>query len=573
MTTVKTENQKLRLLPGVIIALLIILIRYGMPIFMPDATLMSIAMMAGLAGGLAMMIWWTFFSRAPRLERFGALAMMVVVLIITSFLIDKSIQTAMMGMMYAMVALPVLSIAFVIWAIATQGLAPKVRQVLMVITIVLSCVVWVLFRSTGITGSGTINFTWRWTPTAEEQFLAEQSDDQTETTAMETMDSGQASWPGFRGPKRDSVIRGTAIATDWSTNPPTKLWERKIGPGCSSFAVKGSLVYTQEQRGKYEMVTCYNIKTGNLVWKHRDKERFWDSHAGAGPRSTPALANGHVYTFGPTGILNVLNDHDGTKVWSRNVGVENNIKIPTWALTCSPLVVDDIVIVASEGKLLAYDQATGEPRWQGPDGGKSYSSPHLMTIDGIKQVVMMSSTGLTSVDAKDGKVFWQYHWPKGERIVQPALLENGDLLIASGDGMALRRISIKQENEKWITKEKWTTSDIKPSFNDFVIHKNYIYGFDTPVLVCVNAENGQLTWRGGRYGGGQLMLLADQDSLMVISEQGELALVKADPEAYTELGRLSAIKGRVWNHPVLVNDILLLRNSEQMVAYQLAKTE
>jgi len=378
-----------------------------------------------------------------------------------------------------------------------------------------------------------------------------------------------AGWPGFRGPHRDDVIPGVRIKTDWTASPPVQLWRRPVGPGWSSFAVRGGLIYTQEQRGPEEIVACYNLTTGQPVWAHRDPTRFWESNGGPGPRATPTLANGRVYTFGATGILNALDAGDGAVVWSRNAASDTGMKTPQWGFASSPLVVDDAVIVATAGQLAAYDRATGTRRWVGPAHGVSYSSPQLSTIDGVQQVLLLSEAGLTSVSLADGALLWEHPWP-GYPIVQPALTADGDILISVTDSSGTRRLGVVHSPAGWTVAERWTSNGLKPYFNDFVVHNGYAFGFDGSILACIDLTDGKRKWKGGRYGNGQLVLLSDQDLLLVLSEEGELALVGATPDQFKELARFPAIDGKTWNHPVLAGDILLVRNGQEMAAFRLS---
>jgi outer membrane protein assembly factor BamB len=359
------------------------------------------------------------------------------------------------------------------------------------------------------------------------------------------------------------------IDTDWSAKPPVQLWRRPIGPGWSSFAVQGGLFYTQEQRGDKEVVACYKATTGEPVWTHGDAARFFESNAGAGPRATPTLSNNRVYTFGATGILNALDASNGAVFWTRNVSSETNTKVPFWGFSSSPLVIGDLVIVAASGQLVAYDAATGNRRWVGPNPGGSYSSPHLATIDGVQQVLLVTGAGTTSVAPADGKQLWEHAWASNS-IVQPALTAEGDVLITSQDN-GTRRLAVAHDASGWSVQERWTSNGLKPYFNDFVVHKGYAYGFDGRILACIDLKDGERKWKGGRYGNGQLVLLPDQDLLLVLSEEGELVLVSATPDQFAERAKVTAIEGKTWNHPVLVGDILLVRNAEEMAAYRLAR--
>jgi hypothetical protein len=154
-------------------------------------------------------------------------------------------------------------------------------------------------------------------------------------------------------------------------------------------------------------------------------------------------------------------------------------------------------------------------------------------------------------------------------IVQPALTADGDVLVADGEVSRLRRVSATRGANGWQADERWSSNALKPFFNDFVVHKGHAYGFDGTILAAIDVNDGTRKWKGGRYGNGQMILLADQDLLLVLSEEGELALVKATPDQFTEVARFKAIEGKTWNHPVVVGNVLLVRNGEEMAAFRL----
>jgi outer membrane protein assembly factor BamB len=630
MPNTETRVRKpLRLWPGVVLAVLLVFFRSILPAVAPGAELFGldasvIPTLGGLLFSVLILVWWFFFSRAPWSDRLISLGVIAVAMLVTRPLTHISIQNGFMNRMFYFSAPMTVSLALVIWAIASRRLSGGGRRLAMVAAIFAGCGVWALARTDGVFGGASV-LHWRWTPTAEERLLAQGEDapkplppmltapdtsaapvaavtaTPTATPAIPTQAEPAAAavpvpgppatgramsergteaaarveWPGFRGPNRDGVAPGIQINTNWSAAPPVQLWRRPIGPGWSSFAVSGDLLYTQEQRGDDELVACYRVSTGEPVWRHRDGVRFYESNGGAGPRGTPTIHNGRVYALGATGILNALDARTGTVVWSRNAATDTGRGLPGLGFTSSPLIIDELVIVATSGTMAAYDLATGKPRWTGPKLLGSYSSPHRVTIDGVTQVVLLSGSGAASVDPASGAVLWQHEWKDGgTTIVQPAVIAGGDLLITTASamgGIGARRLHVtKGPASAWSVEERWTSNGLKPYFNDFVIHKGHAMGFDGNILASINLEDGKRDWKGGRYGNGQLLLLPDQDLLLVISEEGELALVNATPDKYTEVAKFPALDGKTWNHPVLVGDTLLVRNGEHMAAFRLA---
>lgn len=591
--------RPLRLWPGVGLAAVLVIVKLVVPLVAPHATPLTV--LAGPALALAIAIWWLFFSRAPRNERWGAILLIAAAMFAASRFLHVSIRTGMMGFMFAVFGTPIMAIALVGWAASTRTLSERPRRLALVVAVVLVAAGWTLVRTEGFSGYIDHEFALRWTKTPEERLLARADDEPPSAKAAEGTPlmgsvTGQkpapaladkpavasevatpsasmsppapAEWPGFRGPARDGIVRGAKIDTDWTRSPPVELWRRPIGPGWGSFAVHGDVLYTQEQRGDDEIVAAYTVATGKPVWRHKDKARFWESNGGAGPRATPAIANGRVYSLGATGILNALDARTGAVVWSHNAAKDTGAKVSDWGFSASPLVVGDLVIAATGGVMVAYDGSSGARRWIGPVGEDGYTSPHLLTIDGVSQVVHLSGTGLASVTPADGKVLWQHAW-KGYPVVQPSLTPDGGILIAADQSSGTRRVAIARGPGGWTAVERWTTNGLKPWYNDFVVHKGHAYGFDGTILSCIDLADGTRKWKGGRYGGGQLVLLPESDVLLVLSEEGELALVSAAPDGFKELGRAAGISGKTWNHPVVAGNILLVRNGEEMAAFRL----
>ncbi|MBI2826217.1 MAG: PQQ-binding-like beta-propeller repeat protein [Planctomycetia bacterium] len=528
---------------------------------------------APLVAGAGLLLWWMLASRATMRER--VLGPLGVVLIAAGAyaLLDPSIK----GMGFLFFVMPPGVAATGLALVCLSRARPAVRGWGAIGAAILGFATWDLARNDGIWGDFKTALHWRWEPTAEERFLAGLTQDRAAPSRAEVITDemiDQSPWPEFRGPKRDGAVPGVVIDTDWQAHPPKELWRRKVGPGWSSFSVAGHSLFTQEQRGNVEVVACYDADTGAERWIHESPARFWESVAGAGPRATPTLKKGRLFAVGATGLVHCLNPSDGTEIWQRDLAKDAERQPLMWGFASSPLVVDDVVIAYAGGAddkgVFAYDIETGKPRWSVAAGDHSYSSPHRANIGGRDLVLMLTNEGLTAIDPATGKNAWTYEWKyEGYRVIQPAVFEESGILLGTGMGSGTRRVDVTVAADSPDIKDRWTSTEIKPDFNDYVVHKGCLYGFDHNIFSCIDLETGKRHWKKGRYGNGQVLLLPDADQLLVLAETGDVVVVRADPKSLEELARTKVLNDKTWNHPVLVGNRLYVRNGEEAACLEL----
>jgi outer membrane protein assembly factor BamB len=522
-------------------------------------------------------VWWWCNRRIPLGDRaYGCLLVLAGGVVVAPFC-HRSIQFGL-----PTVGLPVALTLLTLWLLVVQWTGFAWKRLGLLAVLALGWGYFALIRIDGLNADLQSTTRWRWTPTPEEALLAEkarapQATPRPASQSPLTLSAGD--WPTYRGPDRDGVIPGITIATDWSAAPPKLLWRRRVGPAWSSVIVIGDRLFTQEQRGEQEMVVCYEASTGNEVWAHADPVRFWETVSGAGPRATPTFASGRLFTLGATGILNCLEAATGQRYWSHDVAAEAPAKPPMWGYSSSPLVVEDKVIVFAGGEgprnLLAYGTDTGELAWAAPASHDSYSSPQLATIAGRRQCLLLGDRGLTAVDPATGTVLWQFGWTQAgaPRAVQAHVLGPSRVVAGTLSGPGVGLVDVTQEGDRWTVAEVWATTQMKPEFPDFVVHQGHAYGFDGALFCCLDLASGRRRWKDGRYGRGQVLLLPEQSLLLVISEQGEVLLLAADPGRHRELGRFRALAEKTWNHPVIAHGRLYARNAEEMACYELAGFE
>ena len=380
-------------------------------------------------------------------------------------------------------------------------------------------------------------------------------------------------WTNFRGPNRDGRYDEMAVLTQWPSGGLKPIWKQPIGIGFASFVVADDRAYTIEQRRNQEMVTAYDVATGRQVWTQGWNAQYSDS-TGDGPRATPTWDNGRIYALGATGELRCLDAKTGAVVWGRNILSENGASNLPWAMAASPLIVDDKVIVLPGGpsgkSIVAYNKSTGAPVWKSQSDPQAYVSPMLLTLAGRRQIVVVSSSRILGLVPEDGSLLWSHNWntDMGINVSQPIQVDKNRFFISAGYGKGAALVEVSGSGNSYTAKSIWENINMKNKFNSSVLHEGHVYGLDEGILTCLDVSSGTRKWKGGRYGYGQVILASGH--LIITSESGELALVKASPDQYTEVARFAALEGKTWNYPAIANGRLLVRNATQMAAYNIA---
>lgn len=427
-----------------------------------------------------------------------------------------------------------------------------------------------LFRIHGVTGDLLPILEWRWKPS--DPMATPVSEPPPPAGRKELLAQTTNDFPQFLGPQRNATVTGPPLAHDWKAQPPEKLWSQSVGPAWSGFAVLGNYAVTQEQRGADEMVVAYDLPTGKVLWSHADKAHYNTIIAGEGPRATPTIANNRVYTLGATGLLNCLDLTTGARIWSKDIIKDNQATVNGWGMSGSPLVINQKVVVNAGGadgrSLVAYDAATGDFVWGGGNAGADYSSPLLATLAGIRQILIFARS-VSAHDEVSGEVLWEYPWPGGHpHIAMPVILPGDRVLVTSGYGTGSELLQIRRGTDgKWSATRLWKSIRLKAKFTNVVYRDGFIYGLDDGILVCLDAADGSLKWKEGRYGHGQVILSGSL--LLVTDEGGDIVLVEPVPEAHRELTRFTALHGKTWNPPALAGEYLVVRNDKEAVCYRL----
>jgi outer membrane protein assembly factor BamB len=380
-------------------------------------------------------------------------------------------------------------------------------------------------------------------------------------------------WTNFRGPRRDGKYDEANISTNWPANGLPVVWKQPVGIGHASFVVADGKAYTIEQRRGQEVVAAYDMNNGHELWMQKWNALYSDS-TGDGPRATPTWDAGRIYALGATGELRCLDANSGAVVWGKNILSDNQAKNLPWAMAASPLIVDDKVIVLPGGtsgkSVVAYNKNTGAPVWRVLNDTQAYVSPMLVELAGRRQIVVVSASRVVGLAPENGALLWEYAWDtdSGINVSQPIMVDRNRFFISSGYGKGAALVEVKGSGNSFTASTIWENNNMKNKFNSSVLYNGYVYGLDEGILVCLDVNTGERKWKEGRYGYGQIILAGSH--LIVTSDKGDVALVKATPSQYTEVARFTAVQGQTWNYPAIANGRLLVRNSNEMAAYDIS---
>jgi len=438
-------------------------------------------------------------------------------------------------------------------------------------------------------------FAFRWT-LRHDQALA-QVETSPAAPAIDLKTTTPDDFPQFLGPARSAWLPGPKLAREWKSQPPKLLWKKPIGAGWSAFAAVNGYAGTQEQRGESEWVACYEIATGNPVWGHSIIARHENPLGGIGPRATPTIHQGRVYTLGATGMLHCLDGGTGRVIWQEDLlarfgGGMTQAEfegLVQWGYSGSPLIVDNLVVVPGGGKtaeaknLVAFQAETGKVVWEAtcprPLGGTeqiAYASPALATVAGVRQILIVNEGTASGHDAATGQCLWSHEWPghsNTDASSSQAVAVGEDRVLLSkaySGGAELLRLTPAADSKELTLESVWKNPRVlQTKFTNLVIYQDHAYGLSEGILECVSLADGQRRWKRtrGRYGNGQILGVGDL--LLVISEQGRLALVELNPAEFKELDTIQALDGKSWNNLCLYGNRLLLRNSQEAACYEL----
>jgi outer membrane protein assembly factor BamB len=390
-------------------------------------------------------------------------------------------------------------------------------------------------------------------------------------------------WPQFLGPTRDGLYAAHDLADTWSHDGPHVVWQKDVGQGFSGPVVASGKVIVFHRLADKEIVECLDAQTGRLAWTFDYPTAYHDDFGfDEGPRATPAVSDGRVYTYGAEGVLHCLDSANGTNLWTVDAKTEFHAAKGFFGIACSPLVEGNAVLLIVGGPdgagIVAFDKGNGKVLWKATDDEASYSSPVAATIKGRRYGFFFTRAGLVAADPASGKVLFRFPFrpPIRDSVSAATPLIVGDSLFLSasyGAGALLLKIADTGLEKLWAAK-----TALSNHYATSVYHDGFLYGIDgrtdpgfqpAASLRCVELATGRVRWQHDAFGAAVLTLAADQ--LLILTEKGELIRAPASPEGFKPNARAQVLRAPVRAHPALANGLLYARDKTKLVCLDLRR--
>ena len=380
-------------------------------------------------------------------------------------------------------------------------------------------------------------------------------------------------WPQFRGASRDSKITGFKAPASWPSEL-TQVWKISVGTGDATPVLIGDRLYLHTRQGGDEVILCLDASTGKELWRnsYAAAATTGPSSSHPGPRSTPAVADGKIVTFGVTGILSCLDAASGKIIWRR----ENpSNAVPQFYTGMSPLIIDGICIAhvgkKDNGEVLALDLNTGMEKWKWSGDGPAYASPSLMTISGQKHIIIQTEINLIALNFTDGKLLWKVASLPQQRFyncTSPYI--DGNRIYYTGQGTGTGAIEVSMQSEKFDTKELWSNTETGAKWNTPVLVNGFLYGFtDQRRIYCLNASNGQTTWMDNTTNSDFATIVDCGSVLIGFPSTGYIIVMKPDTKAYSEIAKYKVTDTPVYAFPVIAGNMIYVKDAESLILYKI----
>jgi len=388
----------------------------------------------------------------------------------------------------------------------------------------------------------------------------------------------------YMGNDRNGVIDEPLFSAAWDKKLPKELWRRPIGAGWSGFSIAEGIAVTLEQLDEQESLTALSLVDGQTLWQVKRPGRHFHALGGLGPRSTPTIVSLEdkqiVVALSATGHLLCTDLHTGLVRWEHqllDLSETTQVEFETavnWGRAASPLVHKQTVFIPLggaqnkiKGSLMACSLADGKIQWIQGDSQISYSSPALMNLHGIEQIVSVNEGTVTGHDIENGQVLWSTSWPSNSNgaacASQPVSVDGNRILVGKGYTQGSKLFEVQLDDKtSWSTKDIWAINKVlKTKFTSSIYYEGKLYGLSDGILECIDPADGSRIWRGGRYGQGQALMV--NGTLVISSEVGQLIAV--DRTTGKPLGQLNVLEGVTWNTFAVAGPLLLVRNGTEAV--------